>query len=202
MHNFGTENSKINLRVINHNSSQSANLSEVFSQDETSISNIILASAKSEFKVDIAPLIKATLHLNSMDYLGETSNLLIISIDPVIWDKWCFTNFLDELKILYQSTASSLPFSLPSLPIDISVFANWQREQLNGPDGERLWSFWHDKLQLPLPILTLPIDKPRPPTQSFQSSSISHRLSADTTKSLLLLAEKQGATMYSCLYFF
>ena len=156
----------------------------------------LLKAAYVEFDVTNGPLMKVWLHLN-VGCSGD--NFLVVAVDQSIWDKWSFTNFIDELKVLYQSTAANLTFSLPPLSIDPAAFSHWQIDIMFGEEGDRLWSFWHEILQLPLPILALPIDKPRPALQTFQASSVSFRLPAELTSSLRMLAEKQGATMYALM---
>jgi hypothetical protein len=65
--------------------------------------------------------------------------------------------------------------------------------------GERLWSFWHQYLHLPLPVLTLPLDKARPASSSFQADAVSLRLSEKSTSTLRLATERFGTTMQTVL---
>lgn len=62
-----------------------------------------------------------------------------------------------------------------------------------------MWAFWHQHLHAPLPVLTLPLDFPRPAAPSFQADAYALRLSAHTTSSLRLLAERLGTTMQTVL---
>lgn len=84
-------------------------------------------------------------------YTSSYSRSLLYRSSPFLFRS--MTVLLDDLKVLYQSrafrTVSSSPItssSLPPLETDPLRFALWQKEQVYGPQGERMWSFWRQTL--------------------------------------------------------
>lgn len=82
-HKIGSEGAILNLALVEHEGGGNA--------------DDVWAAAYKEFSVNISPLMRATLHRN-IKYKGDVCNLFMVAFDPLIWDKWCFTNFLDDLK--------------------------------------------------------------------------------------------------------
>src|SRR6185436_16864885 len=56
-----------------------------------------------------------------------------------------------------------------------------------------------DELSGELPALDLPTDRPRPSMQSFRGGTITHRMDAELTRRLKLLAGKERVTPYMAL---
>ena len=67
---------------------------------------------------------------------------------------------------------------------------------LAGGDGERLWSYWRQKLAPPLERLVLPTDHPRPIIQTFRGASLTFRLSSDAVRGIMTLARQARTTPF------
>ena len=70
---------------------------------------------------------------------------------------------------------------------------------LGGPDGERLWAYWGEKLAGQLPILEFPTDRPRPAFPTYQGASHDFTMDAELSCGLKALAMAHGATLYMVL---
>src|SRR5437773_12396467 len=70
---------------------------------------------------------------------------------------------------------------------------------LAGPEGERLWTYWRQELAGELSLLNLPIDRPRPPVQTYRGASHVIELSEAFSKQLKMLAQSEKATLYMLL---
>lgn len=87
--------------------------------------------------------------------------------------------------------------SLTPPPVTFADFVTWQQQLLDGPEGERVWSFWSKQLGGPLP--TLATDKPRPPVQSYDGASFTFRLERALSNQVRALAEGQRSTLFTVL---
>src|SRR5262249_10237901 len=99
---------------------------------------------------------------------------LYLALSHIIFDGVAiYRVFLPELAALYRAFAApQLPKSpqLPELPFQYPDFAVWQR---NTDHSEKLAAditYWRQQLSGDLPVLDLPVDRARPPVQSFRGS--------------------------------
>ena len=86
-------------------------------------------------------------------------------------------------------------------PADSSI-SDYVRHQLgtvHGPRGQKAWDYWRCRLDGELPILNLPIDRPRPLVQTYNGTSHTWPLAGDAVRRLRALAQEQGATPFMAL---
>ena len=127
-------------------------------------------------------------------------HLLVLTVHHIIADFWSLGVLLRELGAVYGSRVSGeASVELEPLPLTYADFAHWQHALLEGPAGERLWSFWRSELGGELPLLDLPTDRPRPAVQTFAGDSRVRGLDAELQDRLEHLARQHGATVYMVL---
>ncbi len=78
-------------------------------------------------------------------------------------------------------------------------FVRWQRQGLEGPEGERHWAYWQRHLAGELPALDLPLDHPRPELQTYRGRWVPFRIDEALASSLRQCARERGVTLYSLL---
>ena len=128
-------------------------------------------------------------------------NVLVLSCDAIIADFWSMTLLLDDLRTLYQSASTSETgqYVLPATPFTYLDYTSYQHAQLSGDLGKQLWAFWQNQLAGALPVLLLPVDKPRPAVMSFSAGTRSFRIPRNLTAGLKDLANQQATTLYTTL---
>ena len=104
-----------------------------------------------------------------------------------------------ELCYLYETFTQNLTPSLPNLPIQYVDFAFWQRQHLQGNLLAKQFNYWQEKLTECPPILPLPIDKSRPPIQTFVGKTIDFFVNPDLTQQLKHLSQKYNVTLFVTL---
>jgi amino acid adenylation domain-containing protein len=124
---------------------------------------------------------------------------LLLAVHHIAADLWSMGLLLRELGALYAEAAGGPAADLPPSRASYTDYVAWQRARLAGPEGERLWSYWRERLAGPLPVLDLPADRPRPPAQSFRGAALGAELDAGLAADLKALARAQGATLYMVL---
>src|SRR6266404_1995059 len=158
------------------------------------IEKLAVEHAEIAFSLANGPLLSANLVS-----LSRADHLLLISLHHIITDAWSTALLLGELVTLYEAFKANQPSPLIELPIQYADFAIWQREFLQGETLEQQVSYWKQQLAGSPAMLELPLDRPRPPVQTFRGSYESFALSADLNAALKGLAREEGATLFMTL---
>src|SRR5439155_1363408 len=103
------------------------------------------------------------------------------------------------LCVLYAAERTGVPAPLPVYAPQYTDYVQWQAEMLAGPEGERLWTYWRQELAGELSLLNLPVDRPRPPVQTYRGASHVIELGEAFSKQLKALAQSEKATLYMVL---
>jgi amino acid adenylation domain-containing protein len=126
-------------------------------------------------------------------------HVLVLTLHHIAVDLATMNVLLEELGTLYSAAREGTPVELPALPLTFGDFVRWQEELLAGPEGERLWNYWKQELSGELPVLNLPLDRPRPARQSYQGASQAFTLAPETVQRVRALAKAEGATFLTVL---
>jgi len=124
-------------------------------------------------------------------------HLLLVVIHHVAVDFWSFVVLADELDRLLQAERTGRRLELPS-PATSADYAAWQQALLQGEEGERLWSFWRDRMGDDPPVLELPRDRPRR-HGSWAGGAFALHLDRPLIARLEALARAGGTTLYTVL---
>ncbi|NEO45896.1 MAG: amino acid adenylation domain-containing protein [Moorea sp. SIO4A3] len=130
---------------------------------------------------------------------SEQDHIMLLTIHHIALDGWSCNLIAKELPQLYQAQLNGLEASLPPLQHSYQDYVSWQKELVEGQEGEQLWNYWQQRLAGELPVLNLPTDKPRPPIQTDNGGSYPFKLSEKLTEQLKELAQTEGATLYMTL---
>ena len=117
----------------------------------------------------------------------------------IITDGWSMGILTRELSHLYQVYSQNISPNLTPLPIQYVDFALWQRQYFRGEILNSQLNYWQKHLEGILPILSLPLDKPRPQIQTFNGATKTFTLSPDLTKQLKLLTQQNNVTLFITL---
>ncbi|MCA1593881.1 MAG: condensation domain-containing protein, partial [Acidobacteria bacterium] len=164
------------------------------SEQATKASRLFTEETRQSFDLSRGPLIR-TLLLR----LSEDKNVLLVTMHHIISDAWTYEVFSRELHALYEAYCEGQPSPLEELPIQYADFAVWQRQWLTGEVLEKQLEYWRQQLAGAPAVLDLPLDKARPPVQSFRGASQSLTLSEELTESLKALSQQEGTTLFMTL---
>jgi len=126
-------------------------------------------------------------------------DLLLLAAHHLVCDFWTLALLTRELAALYGEAAGGPAAALSPAGLSYSAAVLEQRESMAGPEGERLWEHWRERLALPLPVLDLPTDRPRPPVQTDAGDCVSRRLDAELSRQAGALGRAHGATLFMAL---
>ncbi|OUM08469.1 non-ribosomal peptide synthetase [Pseudomonas syringae] len=163
-------------------------------QARLSATRISDAEAAAPFDLLKGPLIRGR-----MLQLGDEEHLLLITQHHIISDGWSIEVLVKEFSALYQAHVELQPNPLPPLPVQYADYAAWQRQRM---DGERLTphiEFWRDHLSGAPALLNMPTDRPRPPVQSYEGSTLTFSLPLDLSRAISTFARLRAATPFMTL---
>ncbi len=131
--------------------------------------------------------------------LSNTEYVLLVNMHHIVADGWSIKVFRQELSSLYRVFSEGKTSSLPELAIQYKDFALWQRDCLQGKIGEKQLNYWQQQLDNTPELLPLPIDRPRPSTQTYQGKTYSFSLSEQLSQKLKELSTQSGTTLFMTL---
>ncbi|MGB3404755.1 MAG: HAD-IIIC family phosphatase [Microcoleaceae cyanobacterium] len=178
-----------NYRDINFTQIDASNL------NKEELKQCVTKASQYRFNLEKEAVIRVNLFTHS-----ATESILLLIIHHIATDFWSRELILDELQLFYTIETGKSQASVPPLPEkQYTDFIDWQTELLASPKGERHWNYWQKQLARELPIINLPIDKPRPPVQTYNGAEYSLKLSQELTQQVKTLAKAEGVTPYMLL---
>ena len=125
--------------------------------------------------------------------------VVLLALHHIIGDFWSVGVIVHEVAALYAAAMAGEAPPGASPERRYLDFAREQAEMLAGPKGERLWAYWSEALGGRLPVLDLPIARPRPPIASRRGRPGRSTSTRHSTPRLVALAESRGATLFATL---
>lgn len=154
----------------------------------------LIETAQQSFQINQAPLLRLKLLR-----LNATEHVLVCVLHHLIADGWSRGVLMQELGTLYRAGIAGQAASLPELPIQYGDFALWQQQHSQSPAFQQHLQYWQQQLAVPLPVLELPGDCPRPLTQSFRGAKQSIQFPLALTNALKSLSQQESATLFMML---
>jgi amino acid adenylation domain-containing protein len=154
------------------------------------LSRRLTEEAHRPFDLATGPLLRVRLFARAGD-----DHTLLLTVHHIVADFWSLAVIARELGSMYAGGAAGLP-ALPTRPAD---HARGEAALLAGPADERLWEHWRRQLGGELPVLALPLDRPRPAASSGRGADRRARLDRVTADALRSLSRDRGATLFSGL---
>jgi amino acid adenylation domain-containing protein len=160
--------------------------------DDDALRQAVEAANQQPFDLAKGPLLRVHLFTCS-----ASDHVLLVSVHHIVFDGWSMGLMLDELAALYRAELSGVPADLPPVARQFSDYVAWQNALLAGPEGTQLWAYWQQQLAGELPVLDLPIDRPRPLFQRFYGRSHSFEIAHALGTRLRALARDERSTLYT-----
>ena len=182
------------VRQVHHNQSLDFLEIDASSWNEDELYANVLQTHRQPFDLETKPVMRIRWFSHS-----PQDSILLLTIHHIAWDGWSMSSIVKELPEIYEAQQTGVEISLPSIDNSYQDYVSWQRDLLAGTEGERLWSYWQQKLGGDLPVLNLLTDKPRPPIQTYNGAAYPFNLPQELTENLKALAQEEGATLYMVL---
>lgn len=148
-----------------------------------------LASLVQPFHLHQGPLYRFYLLNNE----AQEQYVLFLDFHHIICDGQSVYHLLDELLKLYTGEI------VPLVPVSYPDFVLWEKEQAIERD-KTLQQFWISQLSGELPVLSLPLDHPRPPFFPTEGKRIGSSFDEQTTQQLYQYAAAWQLPMHDLLF--
>jgi amino acid adenylation domain-containing protein/FkbH-like protein/non-ribosomal peptide synthase protein (TIGR01720 family) len=169
-------------------------LTSVTGEGEAAAVRLVAEEASRPTDLAIGPVLRAGLMR-----LGPDDHVLWIVFHHVVADGWSVGVLFRELAAAYRALVSRRFVDLPGLPIQYADYAAWQREWLSGPVLDRQREYWKARLAGELPVLQLPVDRPRPPVLTYRGARERVELSSSLTAALREVGQAEQASLFMVL---
>ncbi|WP_327228255.1 amino acid adenylation domain-containing protein [Streptomyces platensis] len=159
------------------------------------------AVSERPFDTEAGPLLRLGLITPAdAERTPDRGTVLYLVIHHLISDTWSLTLLLTELAARCRALAAGDgPAELPPARLQYRDYAAWEQARLAGPAGQRMRSFWTDRLAGPLPALGLPLDAPRGSAKVPGADVRRFALDPEVTDALRSWAGGHRATMFMAL---
>lgn len=155
------------------------------------VQKIAQFEAEKTFDLRTGPLIRGTLlQLNPHEFR------LLLNMHHIVSDGWSMNILIQEIAALYESFVRKRPSSLPPLPIQYADFAHWQRSTLHENILNQQLSYWQEHLKDAPPLLEIPTDRIRPPSQTFVGERDHRILPRQLTTALKRISLQEETTLF------
>ncbi len=119
---------------------------------EGALARRVAEASRHPFKLDTGPLFRVRLFRGAGD---ET--VLLATAHHLVLDGWSVGRLTEETLRLLANPA----VVLPPQTVSYANFIAWQRDWMAGPEAAGSLAYWRKRLAQPLPVLDLPLDRPR-----------------------------------------
>ncbi len=130
--------------------------------------------------------------------LGPDEHLLILTAHHIVCDGWSWWVLVQELGALYAQCLGETAKPLPPA----EDFADYALAELAHPAGGGSAddeAYWLARFAGEVPVLDLPIDRPRPARRSFASAREDHVLDAALVAAVRALGARRGVSLFATL---
>lgn len=141
------------------------------------------------FKLEVAPLIRATLLK-----LSNKRHVLFFDMHHIISDGKSCDVFIKEMISLYENEL------LSNFDVQYKDFVVWQEEYLKTEHITKQGEYWKGVLNKDPNELQIPIDFEREEEHSFKGKTIEFKIPSETTEKLMNLAKELSITTNTLLF--
>lgn len=146
---------------------------ELFKMDYQDLSGVAEATIQEKIDHDVkipfdlckGPLIRTSLYkYNTDDYA------FAVTLHHIITDGWSMQMLVKDILALYNAYTAGKENPLPELKIQYKDYAAWQNNLLTDNTWQASQHYWTNKLSGTIPVLDLPVDKPRKMQRAYDGA--------------------------------
>ena len=183
------------IQVIHRQGVMPISVSQASTWSEARFTSWLEDERSRPFNLERGPLMRTHL-LQGTGAEGE--DMLVVTIHHIISDFLTFALICDELNQFYDGGTGGIGEN--GSPItQFRHVVSQQRHWLQTTPGQAAWRFWQERLGGDMPVIELPLDRPRPPVQSFRGEKRRFRLDPQLSDRIRSFAASQGATPYTVM---
>ena len=159
----------------------------------------LIEDKTNELAYHVFQLLEGELYKVKLLQIEDDEYIILFAIHHILFDLWSQEIFIRDLFHYYHAFLSERAPSLPELNIQYKDYAHWHKQLLSSSVMEQHKQYWLEKLSGNLPVLQLPIDKPRPAKQTFVGDEVYFDLPSDLILGVRQFMAKHDATLFMVL---
>ncbi|UJW29857.1 amino acid adenylation domain-containing protein [Saccharothrix sp. AJ9571] len=166
---------------------------------EAELPDALESAARYGFDLATEPPVRAWLFECTPD-----EHVLLVLLHHIAGDGWSMGPLSRDLLTAYSARRDGVAPSWAELPVQYADYTLWQRELLGDESDQdsvfaRQVGYWTEQLAGLPEQITLPTDRPRPPTASYRGADIAFRLDAALHQRMEAFARRSNATVFMVL---
>ncbi|HEY8919155.1 MAG TPA: condensation domain-containing protein, partial [Chitinophaga sp.] len=158
---------------------------------EEKVKVLVQEAISRPFNLSEGPLVRADLY-----QLTNDQWVFVFNMHHIISDGWSQDVLMKELLQFYTAHTKGTANPLDPLRIQYKDYAVWQQEQLHSEAFNEHRTWWLQQFEGSLPVLELPLDKPRPAMKTYKGGAINKTLNPQISRQLQAINHEQGATLF------
>ncbi|AOW99701.1 hypothetical protein BJP34_09735 [Moorena producens PAL-8-15-08-1] len=132
----------------------------------------------------------------SLLQVSQQDFIMLVTMHHIVTDVWSGGILVEELSVLYEAYSQGKPSPLSEVSIQYADFASWQRQWLSAELQHKQLEYWKQQLANAPALLQLPIDKSRPPIQTYEGNIQTFAVGQHLTKQLQELSQHSETTLF------
>jgi glutamate-1-semialdehyde aminotransferase/acyl carrier protein len=165
-----------------------------FSETERERETAALIAQQGElFDLSQGPLLRACFVKLKSDH-----HLFVLTVHHAVFDGWSSSILLQELHAFYMGEKRGVPAQLPEA-VRLGQFVQWQNDQEESSEVLEAETYWTERYRGAVPVLELPVDRPRPPVQTYRGAREKKLLSPGIYRETKDASARQGSTLFMML---
>ena len=153
-----------------------------------------VAAVLEPFQLEQGPLFRAALYR-----LSPIDHVLVLSAHHAICDGWSWGVISHDLGLLYAEQIGAEPALGPAARY--SDYAEWEANEAVRPSMQGHVDYWLSRFaDGSLPVLELPLDRPRPAVRTFNAYRIDQVLGQDLIDGLRKVGAVSGSSLFATMF--
>ncbi|WCN82390.1 non-ribosomal peptide synthetase [Micromonospora sp. LH3U1] len=162
--------------------------------DTAALTAALRHEASRPFSLAEGPLARAALFRRA-----HTEHVLLLTLHHSVCDGWSVSLLIDELLELYRAGVELRTPDLAPLSLQYADYATWENQPERAAGLATSLDYWKRALTDAVPVIDLPLDRPRPAVQTFQGERHRFALPDGVWPTVTRLAQEERATPFMVL---
>ena len=160
-------------------------------RQEQHLQEIVRQELLQPLNLSSGPLLRAILYR-----VEDEKWVFAYSLHHIISDGWSMNILIHELLLFYNGYVREERLTLAPLRIQYKDYASWQQEQLQQGAFQAHKEYWLKQFEGGIPILELPVDRPRAAVKTYNGATVSMHIGQGLTEGIKALSQEEGTTLF------
>lgn len=157
---------------------------------EAYIENYVSENTEALFDLSSGPLLRV-----GIIRLSNSEFVFYYNMHHIISDGWSMEVLAKDVLSTYGALLNDQTLDA-QLPIQYKDYTSWQIDQVENKEGKTSKDYWVKQFSGEIPVLDLPMQKPRPTMKTFNGANIDFSFTQEVSEQLNTYCRDQGGTLF------